>query len=266
MLTVTSLQLNAWLAAFVWPFFRILAIIATEPLLGNRSIPLRLKIGLAALITVIVAPTLGAMPSVNPGSAAGILILVQQVVIGTAIGFSMRIMYTAMEMAGHLIGLQMGLGFATFFDPQNSAQVPVVAQFLGLLTVLVFLSLDGHLMVVMALVNSFHILPVGMQLLSSNGWFQLVQWGSEVFRIGVLLSLPVMAALLITNMSIGIMTRAAPQLNIFAVGFPITLGIGFAIFFLSLPFMLPHLERMLSTGIQMMMQIAHLARAPAPVP
>lgn len=260
MFTVTSAQLNAWLGLFIWPFVRILAIIATEPVLGNRSIPPTVKIGLAALIAILLAPSLEPMPNVEPGSAAGLLILLQQVLIGLAIGFSMRIVYTAVEMAGHLAGLQMGLGFATFYDPQNAAQIPIVAQFTGLLAVLIFLAMNGHQLVLMAMADSFRELPILAQPLSAKGWVALVSWGSEIFRVGVLLSLPVVATLLVTNLSIGVMTRAAPQLNIFAVGFPITLSVGFLVLAVSLPYLLPHIGQLLQNGTQMMIRLPHLAR------
>ncbi len=262
MFSVTTAQLYAWLAAFLWPFARILAIITTEPLLGNRSVPVTVKIGFALFITLIVAPLLGPMPNVQPGSAAGLLILGQQVLIGLAIGFSMRIVYSAIEMAGHLAGLQMGLGFATFFDPQNSTQVAVIAQFLGLLAILLFLASNGHLMVVMALADSFNTLPISGQLFSSHAWPALVAWGGEIFRMGLLLSLPLAAAMLTANLSLGIMTRAAPQLNIFTVGFPVTIAAGFLVLLLAMPYMAPQIEQLLQQGVGMMLKIPELARVP----
>ncbi len=259
MFSVTSTQLYAWLAAFLWPFFRILGILAAEPVLGNRSIPATVKIGLAAFLAFILAPVLPPVPDVAPGSAMGLLILVQQVVIGLAIGFTMRLVYTGVEMAGHLAGLQMGLGFATLYDPQNSAQVPLMAQFMGLLALLIFLSMNGHLITLMVLSESFQVLPVQARPLSSGAWQGIANWGGEIFRAGVLLSLPVVAALLVTNLAIGVMTRAAPQLNIFAVGFPITLAAGFLALAISLPYMLPFIMQLLENGTRMMLKIAQLA-------
>lgn len=215
-------------------------------------------------LTLVVSPVLGPMPDVDPGSAAGLLILAQQIVIGVAMGLAMRVIFVAVEMAGNLIGLQMGLGFATFFDPINSAQVPVVAQFLGILFSLVFLALNGHLLMIEALAESFRVFPVAAQPSSAMGWKILVDWGGEIFRTGLLLALPMIAALLIANLSIGIMTRAAPQLNIFAVGFPITLAAGFLILFITLPYMVPIFEHMMLDGLQMMLQVARGARTAGP--
>lgn len=255
MISITSAQLSAWLGLFVWPFVRILALLSTDPIFGNRAVPFRIKLALAIMITVVVSPTLDPMPNIDPGSPAGLLILMQQIIIGIAMGLAMRIAFVAVEMAGHLIGLQMGLGFATVFDPQHSAQVPVVAQFLGIFSILVFFSINGHLMIITALVDSFHTVPVGASSLSNEAWRTLAMWGAEIFRAGIWLSLPVVAALLITNMAIGIMTRAAPQLNIFAVGFPLTLMVGFALLYLTIPLIMPLLERVLQGGIAASMQI-----------
>ncbi|MEN6586440.1 MAG: flagellar biosynthetic protein FliR [Sulfuricella sp.] len=264
MLTVTSAQLSAWLAAFLWPLVRIGALIASSPVFGNPTFPRRAKIGLAVAITLVIAPTLGDMPQVEPGSAAGLLILAQQVVIGVAMGLTVRVVFVAVEMAGNLVGLQMGLGFATFFDPINSAQVPVVAQFLGLLFTLVFLTLNGHLLMIEILADSFKVFPLSAQPPTAQAWKMVTDWGSEIFRSGLLLALPMIAALLIANLSIGIMTRAAPQLNIFAVGFPITLAAGFIVLFVMLPYMTPLFERLTHDSLQMMLQVARAARPAVP--
>lgn len=260
MLTVTSAQLSAWLAAFIWPFARILAVVATEPIFGNRVVPARAKIGLAFVLTLVLFPALEPATHIDPGSADGLLVLMQQVVIGIAIGLTMRIVVVSVEMAGHLIGLQMGLGFATFFDPQNAAQTPVMGSFIGIFAVLMFLSMNGHLMLIATLAESFHTLPISASPFAAPGWRTLAQWGGQIFLVGVLLSLPVVAALLITNLAIGIMTRAAPQLNIFAVGFPITIAAGFVILFLTLPYFAPALDRLWNDGLVTALQILRDAR------
>lgn len=264
MISVTSAQLSAWLGAFIWPFFRILALVSSAPILGNPSIPVRVKVGLAAVLTLVMAPIFGSMPAVEPGSAIGLLILAQQIVIGVAIGFTMRIIFTAVEMAGNIAGMQMGLGFATFFDPQNAAQVPVVAELLGLLATLLFLALNGHLYMIEVLAQSFQALPVAPQPFSAAGWRALAGWGGEIFLAGLLLSMPIMAALLITNLALGIMTRAAPQLNVFSVGFPITLAAGFVVLAIALPYFVPLLDRLLHDALQMAMQVLRLANPSTP--
>jgi len=241
----------------------MLALVASAPFFGARGIPASAKIGLAFVLTVIVAPVLGPMPNVQPASAQGLFILVQQLMIGVAMGLAIRIVFSAIEMAGHIMGLQMGLGFATFFDPQNATQIPIMGQFLGLIAMLFFLAINGHLMVVNALVESFTVLPIGFSAFSSQGWHTLVLWGGEVFRAGVLLSLPVVAVLMMTNVALAVLTRAAPQLNIFAVGFPLTLAVGFIVIALSMSYFLPLFSQLFESGVQMMLKIAHDANAPA---
>jgi len=254
MFTVSSAQLNLWLAAFFWPYCRILALLAASPMFGARGVPNTLKVVIAFAMTVVVAPLLPAMPAVSPTSAAGMLILVQQLMIGYGMGLIVRIAFSAAEMGGHIMGLQMGLGFATFFDPQNGTQVPLLGQFLGVMAMLLFLAFNGHLMVIAALVESFHVLPVG-EFVAVNHWKALALAGGQIFGWGLLISMPVLAAVMMANAALGVLTRAAPQLNIFAVGFPITLGLGFVVLAFSLPYFLPLFQSMIEQSINTMLML-----------
>lgn len=244
MLTIGSVQLSAWLAAFLWPFARVLGLLIAAPVFGNPRFPLRVRLGLALLITVVVAPTLPPVPQVAPDSLAGLGIFAQQLLIGLTMGFAVRLIFTAVEMAGELIGLQMGLGFAMFYDPQNAGQMPVVGQFLGVLTTLIFLALNGHLLMLSALAESFRDLPVGT-LPGSGRWLDIAGWGAGIFSAALLLAMPVIAALLTVNLALAALTRASPQLNVFAIGFPITLAVGFAALLLTLPWLTPGIEGLL---------------------
>jgi flagellar biosynthetic protein FliR len=255
MITITSQQWYAWIAAFFWPFLRVLGLILAEPVLGNRAVPVQVKIGFAIFVTLVLAPLLPPMPDADPASAAGVLIAIQQLLIGLAMGFTIRIALTAAEMAGQLAGLQMGLGFAVFFDPQSSAQTAVVGQFVGLFAILIFLSTNGHALVLTALVDSFAALPVAATPLQPLGLRVLVQWGAVIFTAGLTIALPVIAALLIANIAVGIMTRAAPQLNLFAVGFPITLMTGFVALYLAVPYMAPALAQLFEQAVLAMGRI-----------
>jgi flagellar biosynthetic protein FliR len=262
-INLTSVQLDTWIAAFFWPFFRILALVATAPFFGARGIPTSTKIGFAFVITVLVAPMIGPLPAVQPASAHGLFIVAQQLMIGFAMGLAIRVIFAAVEMAGHIMGLQMGLGFATFFDPQNSAQIPVVGQFLGVVAMLLFLATNAHLLVITALVESFRVLPIGLHPLAAEGWKTLVLWGGEIFRGGMLIALPVVAVLMMIHIAMAVLTRAAPQMNIFAVGFPLTLAVGFVVISLSLAYILPVFSNMAEAGVQTMMRIASDANNPA---
>ena len=265
MINISTAELNVLLATFLWPLSRILALIASAPILGNPSIPVRVKLGLAVMITILVMPMVEkSLPQIDPASGAGLIILLQQVLIGVAIGFVMRIVFVAVEMAGKLIGLQMGLGFAIFFDPQNSGQIDIIGRFLGVIASLAFLAIDGHLMMIALISQSFSTLPVGTDATTNATFSTLAQWGSEIFKSGLQLSLPVLTALLITNLALGILTRVAPQLNIFAVGFPLTLSIGLLVLALSMPFYTPILEQLVHEGLDLMMGIANVTEIPMP--
>jgi flagellar biosynthesis protein FliR len=244
MISITSAQLSAWIALFIFPFTRILALVASSPVIGNKAVPMQVKIGLAFLITVIIAPTLTIPPGIEPASATGLFILIQQLLAGLAIGFTMTLIFSAVEASGELIGMQMGLGFANFFDPQNSSFTPLVAQFLGIIAILAFLGVDGHLFMLSTLADSFQSFPISTAEPSAASLHTLVMWGSNIFIYAVQLSLPLIGALLIANLALAILTRSAPQLNIFAIGFPITLIIGFATLSLSLPYFAPLLDRL----------------------
>jgi flagellar biosynthetic protein FliR len=254
MISVTSAQLDTWLAALIFPLVRILAMISTSPVLGNQQVPKRVKIGLSVLLALIVAPTIAEMPSIPVGSPQGLLIIIQQIIIGVAMGFTLRLIFTTIEMAGELAGLQMGLGFASFYDPVNSAYSPIVARWLGMIAILAFLAADWHLYMLSALAQSFVTLPIGGAM-SSNGYYSVAGWGASIFAFGLQIALPIVAALLFTNIALGILSRAAPQLNLFAVGFPITLTIGFVVLILSLPYFIPLFDRLVLEGLGTMLGI-----------
>lgn len=235
MFSVSTAWFDALIAGFWWPLVRILAVFAAEPFFSSRSIPRTVKLLLGLAITFVVMPVLPPMPQVEPFSAIGIFITLNQILIGLAIGFTMRIAFTALEMAGHLSGLQMGLGFASFFDPQHNQQLPILAVFASLFGVLLYLTFDAHLMMISTLVQSFYALPITANPLGAKGFGELFHMGGLIFAYGLWLAMPVVAVLLVANLGIGVMARAAPQINLFAVGFPITLALGMAAFYVTMP-------------------------------
>ena len=255
MITLTSAELNTWIAALLWPLTRILGLIAVAPVFGNTSVPVQVKIGIGVMLTLIVAPTLPALPTVDPMSLPGLLILVQQLIIGLGMGFAMRIIFAGVEMAGTITGMTMGLSFASFFDPQSQGQSNFISQFMALLATLAFLAVNGHLLLLSVLAHSFSTLPISTSPMGAQIFKQMADWGGIIFSAGVQLSLPMVAALLITNIALGILTRAAPQLNLFGIGFPITLTIGFVVIGLALPYLATPLERLFQQGIEMSGQI-----------
>lgn len=261
MISVSSDMLQAWVSGLLWPLTRILAVIAAAPLFSHRAMPNMVKLGFSLVLTLIIMPTMPVVPKVDIVSMAGLLILIQQVVIGAAIGFSMHVMFAAAELAGQLGSMTMGLGFASFFDPQTQGQSTSVSQFFGLLAMLVFLSMNGHLLLISAIGDSFTSLPISAQATTYINGMTMAAWGGKIFSAGLLMSLPVVAALLVTNMALGILTRTAPQLNLFGIGFPITIGLGFLIIALSLPGMLQPIQRLIGESFSF---VAGLGLPPIP--
>ena len=252
MLTLTTAQLNGWLGLFVWPFARFLALITTAPVFSEQAIPARVKIGLAALLAILVAPTLGPLPDVSVGSGAGLWTLGEQMIIGSAMGLIMRIVFAAVESAGEFAGLQMGLSFAQLIAPGSDGSTVALSRFLQIIATLVFLSVDGHLRLIATLAGTFQTMPitvdnVGM-LASAPRWHLLAQWGGLIFWAGLMLSLPIVAALLIANLALGILNRAAPQIGVYQVGFTITLITGFLVLDLILPNAAPFLLHLFDLG------------------
>lgn len=256
MISFTSNELYTWVASFLWPLTRILGLLAAAPLFGNLSIPARIKIALGVMLALVIAPGIPHTPAADPLSLAGLAIIAQQMIIGLAMGFAMRIVLSAAEMAGEITGLTMGFGFATFFDPQTRARTSVLAQFLSLLMLMVFLALDIHLLMLSTLSHSFVTMPISAEPMNTGAFRQIALWGGIIFSSGVQLALPMIAALLITNFALGILTRAAPQLNLFGIGFPITLGAGFLVVGLVLPFLATPLTHLFEEAIVFIRQLA----------
>lgn len=253
--SVTSDQLSVWLVAFFWPFVRMLALISTAPIFSERAVPRAIKVGLAVLLAMVIAPTLGALPAVPLVSAGGVWIVIQQIIIGAAMGFSMRLVFTMVQAAGEYIGLQMGLSFASFFDPTSGGNTMVLARLLNIIAVLIFLATDAHLVLIATLAESFHALPIANAPLAASGWFVLVSAGGQIFMGGLMLALPLVATLLTLNLAMGILNRVSPQFSIFAVGFPITLLAGIVMLQMLMPYMAPFLEPRFAAGFSSVQEV-----------
>lgn len=245
MISFSLANVEMWVGAIFWPFVRILAMISAAPVLSHRSIPARAKIGLALLIAFAASSMTGPQPAAV-FSAHAPLLLLQQMLIGFTMGFAIRLVFAAAELAGDMIGLQMGLSFATFIDPMNAGQTPVVGTFLTLCASLLFLALDGHLALIAGVTASFQSAPVDSAFLTSLDWARLAALGSLIFVTGLQIAMPVLAAMLAINLTMGVMSRAAPQLNLFSIGFPLTVVSGL----LLLALFLPHLLSPLTAALQ----------------
>jgi flagellar biosynthetic protein FliR len=236
MFQFTDTQLLAWLASVIYPFVRIAALIGTAPILGDSSVPRRVKVGLAIFVTIVIAPSVGAIPDVALVSGDGLLLIARQILIGAAMGFSIQLAFAAIEYSGDLMGLQMGIGFAMLVNPETNDQSPLLGSLLRYFASLAFLVANGPLMMIAGVTDSFQAMPISG---AGGGTLDelkvLVMQGGMIFGLALHLALPVIAALLVTNVALGVMTRAAPQLNVFSIGFPITITVGLVVLAASVP-------------------------------
>jgi len=265
MINFTSAQLSIWIASFIWPLTRILGLLSIAPPFGSASVPMLVKILLGVMISLVIAPDVPIPPALDPISMTGLMILGQQLMIGAAMGFAVRMVFAAIEMAGELTSNTMGLGFAVFFDPQSQGRTSAISQLFSLLGTLVFLSINGHLVLVAVMADSFNTLPITAAPITAEGFHYLALTGTRIFSMGLQLSLPMLVALLITNIALGILTRAAPQLNLFGIGFPITMVAGFVLIAVCLPYMLTPMQHFLNETIELVRMLGGMATIP-PMP
>mgnify|MGYP000004544294 CR=1 FL=1 len=233
-MTLQASEIMAFVAGWFYPFVRIGACLMVAPVFGASYVPSRMRLVLAFAIAALVAP-LVKVPQVELLSLASALIIVQQVVIGAALGFALQIVFDAVGLAGQLLANSIGLSFAFNQDPLRGVSTPVVGQLYVLLVVLTFLALDGHLALIETLAHGFQTLPVGGVGFGTNALWTLILWSGQVIYGALAVALPGMTAMLVVNLAFGVMSRAAPTLNLFAVGFPVTLAFGLVVLLLSLP-------------------------------
>ncbi|HEX8542832.1 MAG TPA: flagellar biosynthetic protein FliR [Pseudomonas sp.] len=215
------------------PMFRITSLLMTMPIFGTTLVPRRVRLYFALAITVVIAPVLPPMPQVSALDLSALLLIGEQIIIGAGLGLFLQLFFQSFVIAGQIISTQMGMGFASMIDPTNGVSAAVIGQFFTMLVTLMFLGMNGHLVVLETLVESFTTMPVGSGLLVSNFW-ELANSLGWVMGAALTLVLPAITALLVVNIAFGVMTRAAPQLNIFSIGFPLTLVLGMGILWISL--------------------------------
>lgn len=249
---ITTAQLSAWLGDFLWPLMRVAMLFSVAPVFGGRLVPRRVRLVLAVMVTWVLVPVIPPAPAVDPLSAVGVLITVQQLLIGLVMGLMLQLVFTALMIGGQVVAMGMGLGFAAMADPQNGVQVPVVGQYYTTLATLLFLVMDGHLLLIGVLADSFHSMPVAVDGLSRQTLLEVALWGARMFAGGMLIAIPAVTALLLTNMAFGVITRSAPQINIFGVGFPMTLTLGFVIIYFTVPALLPQFSALLEEAFGFM--------------
>lgn len=240
-----------WLSPILWPFLRVLAVFTAAPVFSSRSFPMRLKIGLAFLVAYAAQASMPEQPVIDINGPQALGAVVQQVGIGLSIGFAARLIFSAFELSGQIVGFQMGLGFAAFFDPSTSAQSSAMGRFYNNMAMLLFIVMNGHLLVLMAVIHSFNAFPVDQNFLLALKELGLYRLGAELFSSAFWISLPVVAMLVFANLALGIVSRVAPQMNIYAIGFPITLSVGL----IGVAVTLPMLEQPFALLLQRMLEL-----------
>ena len=255
MLELTDAQISTWVATFMLPLFRVAAVLMTMPVFGTTLIPTRVRLYFAVAITVVIVPALPPMPTVQALDLNALLLIGEQILIGALFGLALQLLFQAFVIAGQIVAIQMGLAFASMVDPANGVNTTVISQFLTMLVTLLFLSMNGHLVVFEVLTESFTTLPVGSGLMVNHFWDLAGRLG-WVMGSALLLVLPAITALLVINIAFGVMTRAAPQLNIFSIGFPMTLVLGMGIFWIGLADILSHYQSLASEALQWLRELA----------
>lgn len=234
MITLSSGDIVTFVQSVMWPFLRAIGLFLVAPVFGAAVVPARIKVILAILLGFLLAPIAGPTVAVEPLGVHMMLLAAVQILIGVAMAFVIQIIFEALMLAGQAIASTMGLGYATLLDPQRGVSVPVVSQFLLVLGVLLFLSIDGHLAIIEILAESFRWMPVGELGFPANAAQAVANWGGKIFEAGLMIGLPAILALIIVNLALGVVSRAAPSLNLFSIGFPVSLGVGFLVIILSL--------------------------------
>ena len=231
-MTLLAAEIVERFYTFLWPMLRISALLMAAPLFSLDALTVRIRIMLAIVITFLVYPLVD-WPVIDPLSANGLLQIVNQLFIGAMMGLMLQIVVGAISLAGQTIAASMGLSMASMVDP-NIGNVPVISQFLVIMSTLIFLGFGGHVIMLSMVIDSFQTVPIGKLILGQVAFGKVVAWSGMMFLGGVLIALPVMISLLFINIGLGIITRAAPSLNIFSVGFPASIAAGFLVLILSL--------------------------------
>lgn len=242
-------------ALYFYPFVRIGAMLSIIPIFGIRAVPIRAKVILSVFLTIVIAPNLALPPPTDPFTWQGVLFILQQIMIGLAMGLIFLVVFQAFVIAGHMIAMGMGLAFAQMVDPGTGVNSPVVSQYFTIVVTLLFLALNGHLLVIQVVADSFDYLPIGTSFFDQASLRLIFEFGAYMFSAGVLIALPAVTALLLINISFGVVTRAAPALNIFAVGFPVTLLSGLVMLSLLTPLILPHLQELVTRAMDVLTQL-----------
>ena len=243
------------LAIYIWPFVRVGAFLMVMPLVGGSFVPAKVRLLLAVVLTAVIAPVIPTTPSLDVLSVAGLVTMIQEIAIGVAMGFLVQLVFDAIALGGQVIGMSMGLGFAVFLDRARGVNIPVLGQLFLMLGMLVFLSLDGHLALIQLLATSFQTWPVAAGGMNVAMLGEILNWTGQMFVYAMKIALPAVTAILVVNLSFGVMSRAAPTLNLFAVGFPVAMLLGFAVIFLNMGVLIENVSIFIERSLMMVSEL-----------
>ncbi len=237
------------LGNYIWPFVRIGAFLMVMPVVGGSFVPARVRLLVAIALTVVIAPVIPTASTPEVLSAMGLVTMIQEIGIGVALGFLVQLVFDAIALGGQVIGMSMGLGFAVFVDKTRGVNIPVLGQLFLMLGMLVFLAMDGHLALIQLLAGSFTAWPLGSTPMSTEVIGQMLEWTGWLFIFATKIALPAVTSILVVNLAFGAMSRAAPTLNLFAVGFPVAMLLGFAVIFLNMDALIENVTSFLSISL-----------------
>jgi len=254
-MTFSYTEFMQLLGLYFWPFVRLSGLLLMVPLFSGTYVSMRIRLFLAVFINLAVAPSLTLPPPIDPFTWHGILLIMQQLGIGVAIGLIFTVVFQAFVIAGHLASMAMGLAMASMVDPATGVNTPIIGRYFTIIATLLFLLMNGHVLVFKAIVQSFETLPIGLHFFTQDSLKLIFNFGAQMFESGVAIALPLVTALLLVNISFGVIARAAPALNIFAVGFPVTLLVGLIMLLFITPLVLPNLVLLMNTLVELLSKL-----------
>lgn len=255
-MTIELAALIHWLSGMFWALGRVGGFCMAAPIFNATVMPARIRVAITLVLTMVLAPL--APTQMDLLSASGVATMAMQLLIGASIGFALQLVFQAVSYGGILIGQSMGLGFAELISPTSNTSVPVLGQFYMVMVSLLFLAMDGHLQVIQLLADSFRGLPPGVTGMDTKSLWLLVMAGGDLFAGALRVALPAMTALLLVNVGFAATSRASPAMNLFAVGFPISICMGFIALWLAMRGLTSAYESLQSVGWDVMRHLAGL--------
>ena len=246
------------LSLYIWPFVRIGAFVMVMPVVAGSFVPLKVRLLLSIALTIVIAPVIPTESTPEVLSVAGLVTITQEIAIGVCLGFLVQLVFDAIALGGQVIGMSMGLGFAVFIDKASGVNVPVIGQLFLVLGMLVFLAMDGHLALIQLLAESFYAWPMAAGGITESALAEILAWTGQLFVFALKIALPAITSILVVNLAFGTMSRAAPTLNLFAVGFPVAMLSGFGVIFLTMDVMLENINSFLSIALSAVSALLNL--------